>query len=142
MTSEDIRAFLDRHMRAWERQDVAALVADYGDDAEINSPLFHTIRGRKQIETSWRELFHSLADFKFEIDDVVIDCDAGKAAMLFSGTNTQQGEFMGVPASGRRSQNRGAFIFTFRDGHVVSETRLYDFTGMLLQLGVLKTRAM
>jgi steroid delta-isomerase-like uncharacterized protein len=142
MTSEQIRTFLDRHMRTWERQDVAALVADYTDDAEITSPLFHTISGRKQIESSWRELFLALADFKFEINDIVIDRDADKAVMLYTGNSTQHGEFMGMPASGRRSQNRGAFLFTFRDGRIATETRLYDFTGMLLQLGVIKTRAM
>ncbi len=142
MTSEEIRAFLDRHMRAWERLDAAALVADYADDAEITSPLFHTIRGRQQVESSWRELFQSLGDFRFEINDIVVDRDADKAALLFTGNSTQRGEFMGVPPTGRRSQNRGAFLFTFRDGRIASETRLYDFTGMLLQLGVLKAKAM
>jgi ketosteroid isomerase-like protein len=46
-----------------------------------------------------------------------------------------------VPSTGRKSLNRCAFVFTFKDGLIASEIRLYDFTGWLVQLGVLKAKA-
>jgi len=33
-----------------------------------------------------------------------------------------------------------AFLFFFADGNIEREVRLYDFTGILVQLGVLKAK--
>ena len=45
-----------------------------------------------------------------------------------------------MPASGRRIENQLAFIMTLKDGRIASERRIYDFTRMLMQLGVLKAK--
>jgi len=34
----------------------------------------------------------------------------------------------------------GAFFMTFRDGRIVSMRSIYDFTGLLLQIGILKAK--
>ena len=141
MTADAIRAFLDRHLGAWQRQDVDALVADYAEEAEITSPIFQTIRGRRHIELSWRELFQSLADWEFDVTDIIVDRDSDKAVLVATAHTTLRGEFLGVPATGRRSQSRCGIVYRFADERIVSEARLYDFTGMLLQLGVLKAKA-
>jgi hypothetical protein len=31
-------------------------------------------------------------------------------------------------------------VFTFRDGLIIEERRIYDFTGLLVQVGVLKAK--
>ena len=142
MTSDAIRLFIDRHLEAWQRQDVPALAANYGDEAEITSPIFQTIRGRRQIESSWRELFTSLSDWEFEGTEVIVDRDRDTAVLLSTAHNTQRGEFLGVPATGRRSHSRCAIVYRFADGRIMAETRLYDFTGMLVQLGVLKAKTL
>ena len=46
-----------------------------------------------------------------------------------------------MPGTGRRVEVSGAFVMRFENGLIVSERRLYDFVGMLLQLGVLKAKA-
>ena len=33
-----------------------------------------------------------------------------------------------------------AYMFTLRDGLIVHERRVYDFTGMLIQIGLLKAK--
>jgi steroid delta-isomerase-like uncharacterized protein len=141
MTGDEIRAFIDRHLRAWERQDVAALVADYCDDCELVSPLFQTVKGREGVEASWRDLYKSLGDWVFEVDDVIVDRDVDRAVLLVTVHATQRGEFLGVPATGRQSITRCAFVYVFENGRIKKETRLYDFTGTLVQLGVLKAKA-
>jgi hypothetical protein len=35
---------------------------------------------------------------------------------------------------------RGSFLFFFADGRIKREIRIYDFTGILVQLGVLKAK--
>ena len=36
--------------------------------------------------------------------------------------------------------DRGALVISFRDGLIGHERRIYDFTGMLIQLGVIKPK--
>ena len=140
MTSDAIRLFIERHLGAWQRQDIDALSANYSDEAEITSPIFQTIRGRRQIESSWRELFASLSDWEFEGTEVIVDRDRDAAVLLSIAHNTQRGELLGAPPTGRRSHSRCAIVYRFADGRIVSESRLYDFAGMLIQLGVLKAK--
>ena len=40
----------------------------------------------------------------------------------------------------KRIERTIAYFLTFRDGLIVNERRLYDFTNMLMQLGVLKAK--
>jgi predicted ester cyclase len=46
----------------------------------------------------------------------------------------------GVPATGRKFEVQGVLVFYFKDGKIIKERRLYDFTSMLIQLGFLKAR--
>jgi predicted ester cyclase len=55
-------------------------------------------------------------------------------------SGTQKGEFFGFPPDGRKFQFRLASLFFFSDGKIDREIRIYDFTGMLMQLGVLKAK--
>jgi steroid delta-isomerase-like uncharacterized protein len=141
MTTEEIRAFCVRYARAWERGDVPGLLACYTDDCEIASPIFSLLRGRSELETSLRSLFSAFADFQVEVDDVVVDCEhRERAVLLFTSFVTHRGEIFGLPGTGRRVEVRGAFVFTFDGDRIAKDMRMYDFTGMLMQLGVLRAR--
>lgn len=141
MTREDIHVCVRRFVDAWQKGHVPALVDCYTDTAQVASPIFHSLAGRKQLEQSFHELFQAFADWELRIDDIVIDREDGdRAVLLFTAHATQRGEMFGVSATGRRFETRGVFILTFEDGHIAKDTRLYDFTGMLVQLGVLKAK--
>jgi hypothetical protein len=47
-------------------------------------------------------------------------------------------EFMGLPGSGRKVDIQGMRLMKMRDGLIAYERRYYDFTGLLIQLGVLR----
>ena len=47
---------------------------------------------------------------------------------------------MGLPPTGKQFRFNGAFIFTLENGQIAHERRIYDFTGMLVQIGVLKAK--
>ena len=141
MTSDEIRSFLDRFVRAWEKQDVPALGACYADDCTVVSPIFHTLRGRAQVERSYRDLFRAFASPSIHVDDTVISTDEPpRAVIVWTVQSIHAGEIFGVPGSGRRIERTSAYIMTFRGGLIGSERRVYDFTNMLMQLGVLKAR--
>ncbi|MCC7180716.1 MAG: ester cyclase [Acidobacteria bacterium] len=141
MTSDEIRAFLDRFVHAWERQDITALSACYADDCEIVSPIFGRLKGRAQVEKSYTDLFKAFASPTVRMDDTIAcNSDPARAVIVWTVQSTHAGEVFGMPATGRRIERTMAYLFTLRDGLIIRERRVYDFTSMLMQLGVLKAR--
>ena len=47
---------------------------------------------------------------------------------------------MGLEPSGRSFMAPAVFVYEFRDRKIVHETRIYDFTGVLVQIGLLKAK--
>ncbi len=61
-----------------------------------------------------------------------------RAVLSVEGTNI--GGFLGLEASGKPFRLAAVFVYEFKDRQIVRERRIYDFTGMLTQIGVLKTK--
>ena len=142
MTHDETRVFIERYVEAWKREDVGSLAACYADNARIDSPLFHTVIGRTGIEKSFRDLFAAFSDWDVRIDDIIIDSgDDAKAVLAYTTNITHRGDLFGMPGTGRRLENKAVHILRFENGRIVSDRRLYDFTGVLIQLGVLKAKA-
>jgi steroid delta-isomerase-like uncharacterized protein len=140
MTSDEIRAFLNAHVQAWAAENVDAMTRNYTDDCEIVSPMFHTVRGKAALGASLRNLFSGLRQWTVTVDDIIIDRDRDQCVMMLKWQAVQAGEMFGFPASGRRIDISAAQFYRFRDGLIAAETRLYDFSGLLLQLGILKAK--
>jgi steroid delta-isomerase-like uncharacterized protein len=141
MTSDEIHSFLDRFVRAWEKQDITALGTCYAETCTVVSPIFHTLKGRAQVERSYTDLFRAFSNPSIRVDDTVIGTGMPpRAVIVWTVQSTHAGEIFGVPGSGRRIERTIAYFLTFRDGLIVNERRVYDFTNMLMQLGVLKAK--
>jgi steroid delta-isomerase-like uncharacterized protein len=142
MTHDQIGAFAHEYLRAWERADVRSLTDAYADAGQIDSPMFHTVSGRDSIAASFTDLFRGLSDWRFTVEDMVIDTsgEEERVVLLMTAQATHAGEMFGFPATGRRTTTRSVHALRLKDGRIVHETRLYDFTGLLVQLGVLKAK--
>ena len=140
MTRIEMQALVDRWVRAFTTRDLEALLACYSEHAELFSPLFHTVRGIERLERSHQDLFVAFSDVVTDVHDVVIDTEEQRAVLVFTIHATQRGEFLGFPPSGRRTVATSAFVFHLKDGRIISERRLYDFGGFMMQLGILKTK--
>jgi steroid delta-isomerase-like uncharacterized protein len=141
MTSDEIHAICERYARAVERSDAATLAASYSEDCEVVSPIFGVLKGKPKLEASFRDLFRGFSAITVQIDVIVDESRRDRAVILFTTSGVHKGEIFGVPGTGRRFEIRGAFVFTFASDKICKETRLYDFTGMLMQLGILKAKA-
>jgi steroid delta-isomerase-like uncharacterized protein len=142
MTSDETRTFIKRFVDMWEREDVRGLVGCYTEQAHIDSPMFRAIDGRAAIEKSFVDLFEAFADSKIGVDDIIIDNESGdRSVTIFTSHGTHRGVLFGVPGTGRRVEISGAFVMKFENGRIASERRLYDFVGLLVQLGVLKAKS-
>lgn len=141
MTNDEIRSVLERFRKAWETEDVKTLVACYADDCVVVSPIFSTLTGRAQVEKSFNDLVKAFGAPKIKVEDIVIGNDnPPRAVIVWNVQSTHIGEVFGMPPSGKRFDRTIAYILTLRDGLIVKEQRIYDFTSMLIQLGALKAK--
>lgn len=141
MTRDDIQLFATRFLATWERSDPRALAMCYSDGATLNSPLFSKVTGRERIEKSYEDLFRVFDRWRITIDQIVIDTvGTSRVVALTTSQATHVGELFGYSGSGRRFTLHTALTLEFSNSLISSETRLYDFTGLLMQLGVLMAK--
>jgi len=72
------------------------------------------------------------------VDDLIID--GNRATTVLSVEGTHIGDFLGLPPTGKRFRMSAVFFYELENGQIVRERRIYDFTGLLLQIGVLKAK--
>jgi predicted ester cyclase len=97
-----------------------------------------SVTGRAAIERVYQAWFTAFPDFDFTSDELLVDGDRVVEVGTISGTAT--GGFMGLPATDKPFHLPMIILFTVKDGHFLHERRVYDFTGLLVQIGVLKAK--
>ncbi len=138
MTRQEIAEFFARRNAAWQRHDSAALAADHTVKGEVDSPLRGKVQGHRAILETYTDFFASFPDSQYVTENLLVD--GNKVVQFAVMTGTQSGDFCGLPPSGKKFQMRCAFLFSFEEGKIAHEFRIYDFTGLLVQLGVLKAK--
>lgn len=132
----DIRALFNRRADAFARHDAAALAADYAEDAVMTSPMFLRAEGRAAIEKSFASLFRVFPDWTMTCADPCVD--GARVMQACRVRATQLGDFMGIPGAGKRVEFECALVMEMGGDFIAHERRIYDFTGVLIQLGVLR----
>src|SRR6516225_4663567 len=139
MTRADIAAWVEQRTAAMNRHDVAALTRCFAPDCVVESPTAGgTIRGLQAVDEIHRAWMNGFPDVAFTTDGLLIDGD--RIVVVATASGTDSGGFMGLPPTSRAFSLPMVLFTTLRDGLIVSERRIYDFTGMLMQIGVLKAR--
>ncbi len=139
MTREEIVAFSERRHESFNRHDAAMLATLHAADGVVESPFAGGVTvGREAIEQVYRAFFTAFGSVRLEQEMLLIDGD--KTALLAHVHGTHSGEVMGVPATERPFSVSLVSLCDLRDGLIVREKRVYDFTGMLLQVGALKAK--
>jgi steroid delta-isomerase-like uncharacterized protein len=139
MSRDEIEALMARRQLAWDTGDAHALTQDHAEDCVVESPLGGgATMGREAIERLYVTYFRAFTDLKMERRDLLID---GQRAALFATTSgTDHGGFMGMAPTKRAVRISIVFMYEFDNGRIARERRIYDFTGLLVQVGVLKAK--
>jgi steroid delta-isomerase-like uncharacterized protein len=139
MTRDQVQRLLERQAAAWTSRDIAALAAGHAEAGILFSPMFGRLEGRAQIEHSYHSLFSIFPDWQIRFEPAIIDGD--RLALPFTVTATQLGDFLGFPGSGARCAFAGVSVILLdAEGLVLEERRTYDFTAVLAQMGVIRTK--
>jgi steroid delta-isomerase-like uncharacterized protein len=138
MTREEILDLCAKWKDALARRDLDALAEFYADDAVVESPLAGTMNGRESIAQAHGAILASFPDLTHTFEAPIVDGD--RAALVAENGGTHTGRIMGLAPTGRAFKFRLVFLLDFRDGRIVRDRRIYDFTGLLVQVGVLKAK--
>lgn len=134
MSAEQNRAALDGAIAAWNSGDGETYLKLYAPSIR-----HHGIAPEPVDEAGNRAFYESLwAAFpgsRITVDDILAEGD--QLAVRFTLTGEHQGDFMGVPPTGRAFVLNGQTILRFRDGRVVERWTTTDLLGLLIQLGAI-----
>jgi steroid delta-isomerase-like uncharacterized protein len=140
VTREAIVELMKRRRLAMEQRDSNALASIYADECILDSPTAGgQVKGREaaiQLFEAW--FINAFPDSTAAFEDPVIDGDRVTQIVNLSGTGT--GSFLGLPPTGKAYHVSMVLLTTVKNNEIVYERRIYDFTGLLMQIGVLKAK--
>ena len=81
----------------------------------------------------------AMSDAKITVDNVYV---SGSTAITeFTGSGTQDGDFMGIPASNRRVTMPVCNVIEIKDGKIYAEREYMDMAHMMQQIGAMPAPA-
>jgi steroid delta-isomerase-like uncharacterized protein len=106
------------------------LADDFVNHAEVPG----LANDREGVMLFHRALWGGFSDFRVEIHDLLADGDRVVTRKTFHGTH--DGDFMGIPPTGKQVSWDVIDIVRYRDGRLVEHWNLVDQLGLLRQLGL------
>ncbi|HSL48470.1 MAG TPA: nuclear transport factor 2 family protein [Candidatus Deferrimicrobiaceae bacterium] len=117
--------------RAFNRQDVPALVACFTPDGSYHDTFFGEHAGADQLRAMFERMFREGRDYAWTMETVVETAERAAAEWSFGYVVTEA-----IPRSaGRRVRFRGMSIFEKRGGRIAAYRESFDLGAALLQLG-------
>jgi len=104
------------------------------DDMVEQEPFPGQGPGLAGLQDVLRGMRSAFPDLEFVIEEQVAEGD--KVVSRFVWTGTQRGEFLGVPATGRRVRVWGVVIDRLEEGRIKDTRLIMDSLGLMAQLGV------
>jgi steroid delta-isomerase-like uncharacterized protein len=138
MTRDEMLGVISRWQDALARRDLETLAGLYAASTVLESPLAGSVKGGEAVTGFIGGFLSAFPDATFTMETPLVDGD--RAAIFSSMTGTHTGTFMGLPPSGKAFRFSLVYLLEIRDGQIVRDRRIYDFTGFLVQLGVLKAK--
>ena len=104
-------------------------------DALIRTPLPIQATGAQALKEVWARLLRAFPDLHITIEDLIEEGD--KVVSRNTVTGTHQGEYMGLPPTGKSVTYNEIFIVRFAGGRVAETWGVVDVLSQMRQLGVI-----
>ena len=129
-----VRRLMDDDISRGDETAAAEIVhSDFFD--HTNPPgMQHGLEGHVAIVRLFRSIF---PDLEWRIDDLIAEGDKVVARTTMRGT--QQGDFFGIPPTGRRVEMTGVHVLRIADGMIIEHWGNNDDLGLMRQLGAIPT---
>jgi steroid delta-isomerase-like uncharacterized protein len=104
-------------------------------DVEIRTPLPIEATGAQALKQVWAMLLRAYPDLHVTVEDVITEGDKVVCRNVVTGTH--QGEYMGLPPTGRSVTYNEIFIFRFDGGRIAETWGVVDVLAQMRQLGAI-----
>ncbi len=134
--ADDLKALNRRfYDEVFGKHNLDAIDELISEDIVEHIPLPGQGPGPEGVKQAIGQLFEAFPDLAFEILEEMEEGDLSTVVTRMTGTN--EGEFMGMPATGRRVSVLGADVARVRDGRFSEHWGFFDQGAMMEQLGVM-----
>ena len=108
----------------------------YAPDYVLHDPSMpEDVHGVEGIREFYETVFNAFPDTELSIEELIAEGD--KVVTRWTSRGTHQGEFMGLPPSGKRVEVAGVTISRIEGGKIVEDWEFTDALGMMQQLGAI-----
>jgi steroid delta-isomerase-like uncharacterized protein len=121
--SPDVRQLLERLLEAMRSNSADAVAALYTEDCRIADPLME-VSGRDGLRDACAEFLAAFRIDAIEINEVIEQLP--HLAVRWSWSVTHQGEYLGVPASGKHFDTWNVMFLEVRDGKFCRDLSVWD----------------
>ncbi|MBF8185945.1 ester cyclase [Nonomuraea sp. K274] len=104
-------------------------------DVLFHAPVPSDVTGAKALKHVWTVLLRAFPDIHVEIEDVIAEGD--KVVCRNTVTGTHQGEYRGLPPTGKSVAYNEIFIARFADGRIAEIWGVVDVFTQLRQIGAI-----
>ncbi|MGH2618564.1 MAG: ester cyclase [Thermomicrobiales bacterium] len=124
-----VRRFVDEF---WSRGNLDAADALMARDAVIHEPVAGTPEDLKAVATAMRAAF---PDWHSTVEEMIVEGD--RLVERWTGRGTHQGEFQGIPPTGKTVAVPGVVFYRIAGGKIVEFRGHFDRLSLLEQIGVM-----
>jgi steroid delta-isomerase-like uncharacterized protein len=104
-------------------------------DVLFHAPVPTGATGAQALKQVWAVLLRAFPDLHVAVEDVIAEGD--KVVARNTVTGTHQGEYMGLPPTGKSVTYNEIFILRFADGRIAEIWGVVDVLSQMRQLGMI-----
>jgi predicted ester cyclase len=132
------KEFAHKWMQLWNAGVDLSLIDEIVAEDFVSHSAPHGLAPGREGVKQWVAIFHkAFPDIYSKIEEVIVEGD--KVVERFSGGGTHQGDFFGIPPTGRRGATTGINILRIANDKIVEHWGNSDDLGMMQKLGVIPT---
>jgi steroid delta-isomerase-like uncharacterized protein len=139
MTRAEIASLVARCQTAFDTLDADLIAAEHSESCVMDSPTAGgTVVGRAGILKVYDLWFQGFPDLVATQEELLIDGSRFSQSYTLTGTDT--GGFLGLPPTGKPFRVPMVWLCEVGDGKIVRSRPIYDFSSVLIQIGLLKAK--
>ena len=99
-------------------------------------PLARVYSGKEAIKNYIQATIDGIPDSKFEVVTVLANADFASVEWIWKGTNTVGWPAMGIPATHKFMELKGASVMKIEKGKIKSNHDYWDWNSFLKEIGI------
>ena len=134
MSAEENKLLLDRLFEGMNQGDFSEFDELIGPDY-VNHSFPTPVSGPEAVKMTLGMFLNAFPDMEMTVEDIIAEGNRVASRGFFVGTH--EGEFNGIPATGRRVKVDFSDIWVVNNGQLAENWAQLDIMGMMQQLGVI-----